>query len=130
MPRRINTESFTRPASDGRASQHVAARRGYLDAAAGLGFCEWYASAGKDSQLAYEIGRQWATNMRAADIAPPAWRFDGPPPEAVQRANVLAAERGEAYATPWGVMPDTSDPVALEPLGLRIKRTRRRARHG
>ena len=132
MPRRqLNTESFTRAASDGRASQHVAARRGYLDAAAGLGFSDWYASAGKDSQLAYEIGRQWIANMRAAGIAPPPWRFDGPPPEAVQKANVLAAERGEAYATPWGVLPDTNDPVALEPLGLRIKGGKRRRKvHG
>ena len=124
--RRKNTESFTRAAETGRDWQHAAAQRGYIDAAAGLPFSEWYSVAGKDSQLAYEIGRQWATNMRAAGIDPPPWSRPGPPPEAVQRANVLAAARGEAYATPWGVLPNTDDPVALEPLGVRIRGRKRR----
>lgn len=122
MPRRrLNTESIARAADDGRLWQHLAARRGYTDAAAGLGFSVWYTTANKDQQLAYEIGRQWATNMRAAGITPPAWLREGAPPATVQQANVLAAERGEAYATPWGVMPDSSDPVELEPLGVRIR---------
>jgi hypothetical protein len=126
MPsRRHNTESFTRAADDGRSWQHAAAHRGYLDAAAGLPFSDWYSLASKDAQLAYEIGRQWVTNMRAAGIEPPGWHA-GPPPNAVLMANVLAAERGEAYATPWGVMPNTDDPVALEPLGIRIRGRKRR----
>ena len=128
--RRQNTESFTRAADDGRSWQHAAAQRGYADAAAGLPFSDWYSLASKDAQLAYEIGRQWVANMRAAGIDPPAWHA-GPPPDAVQQANVLAAERGEAYATPWGVMPNTDDPVALEPdarVARIIKRQRRRHR--
>jgi len=130
MPRRINTESFTRAASDGRASQHSAARRGYLDAAAGAGFSGWYEAASKDEQLAYEIGRHWVTNLRAAGITPPPWHGEGPPPEAVQRANVLASARGEGYATPWGVLANTDDPVALEPLRVRIRNQNSRRRGG
>jgi len=131
MPRRINTESFTRAASDGRASQHSAARRGYLDAAAGAGFSGWYEAASKDEQLAYEIGRHWVTNLRAAGIDPPPWSLPGPPPEHVQRANLLASARGEGYATPWGALANTDDKQALEPLGLRIRaRLKRRRAHG
>ena len=125
--RRRNTESFTRAASDGRDWQHQAAQRGYQDATAGLGFSEWYGTATKDAQLAYEIGRQWATNMRAAGIDPPAWRTVAPP-VAVHRANELAAKRGEAYATPWGVLADTDDPVLLEPDKLVARAIRRSGR--
>lgn len=127
MPRRRqNTQSFTRDADDGRQWQHMAARRGYQDACAGLGFSEWYNTATRDEQLAYEVGRQWVTDMRAAKIAPPSWMRAGAPPTSVQEANVLARERGEGYATPWGVLPDTSDPVELEPLGVRIRGRKRR----
>jgi hypothetical protein len=132
MPRRrlINTESIERAATEGSLAQHLAARRGYNDAVAGLGWSEWYDRASKNEQLAYEIGRQWVTNLRAAKIPPPEWRKTFPPPQSVQRANTLAAERGEAYATPWGVMPDTKDRVLLEPLGVRIKGGRKRRRRG
>lgn len=96
--------------------------------AAGLGFSEWYDTASRDEQLAYEVGRQWVTDMRAAKITPPSWLRAGAPPTTVQQANVLARERGEGYATPWGVLPDTSDRVELEPLGVRIIRGRKRRR--
>jgi hypothetical protein len=129
MPRRrLNTESIESKVSDARLSQHLAARRGYIDAAAGRGFCDWYDTAGKDEQLAYEIGRQWVTDLRAAKLDVPPWRDHGAPPEAVRRANVVARERGEGYATPWGVLADTDDPVTLEPLGVRIRNKHGRRR--
>jgi hypothetical protein len=129
MPgRRLNTESIERAAREGSAWQHLAAQRGYIDAAAGRGFSAWYTTASKNEQLAYEIGRQWVTNLRAAGITPPSWLKSGAPPQTVQRANVLAAEQGEAYATPWGVMPDTDDPVLLEPDALVARLIRRRGR--
>jgi hypothetical protein len=127
MPRRrVNTQSHQRPASQGRVTQHVAAWHGYNDALQRLDFSVWYSAADRDTQLAYEVGRHWVTNIRTAGLTPPPWALPGPPPEAVQKANVLAAERGEAYATPWGVMPDTDDPVLLEPLGRLMKSRRRR----
>ena len=125
-PRRKNSQSYERPASQGRVTQHVAAWHGYTDAAGGLPFSQFYELIEKDMQLAYEVGRHWVTNMRTAGIEPPPWPLPGAPPEAVQKANVLAAERGEAYATPWGVFPDTDDPVLLEPLGRLMKPRRRR----
>jgi hypothetical protein len=127
MPRRrLNTESIASAVEAARLSQHLAARHGYHDAAAGLGFSAWYDTAGRDEQLAYEIGRQWVTDMRAAKLDLPAWCNLGAPPEAVRRANDVARERGEGYATPWGILADTDDPVTLEPLGVRIRNRRRR----
>jgi hypothetical protein len=131
MPRRrLNTETVASKVTNARLSQHLAAMRGYNDAATRQGFSAWYDTASKDEQLAYEIGRQWVTDMRAAGIDLPAWHNYGAPPQAVRHANDVARQRGEGYATPWGVLADSDDPVELEPLGVRIrnKNSRRRRR--
>jgi len=127
---RLNTQTYDRAVASAARRQHAAARRGYLDAARRQPFSQWYEDAGQVEQLAYEVGRHWATNMLCAGLAPPPWPHGLPPPPAVTTANEEAARRGEKYATPWGVWPDTDDPVLLEPgsnepPGRRWRRRRR-----
>lgn len=108
-----------------RPNIEAAAREGYLDALAGKGFSRHYDAAPGPWQRNYEIGRLWATGMRACGIEAPEWPEDArQQPIAITQAVAEIARRiGALRPEIEGIKaPDPDLPVLHEPLKFRIRR--------
>src|SRR6185369_11268029 len=77
------------------------AQWGYWDAQADLGFRPEYDLMNEREQLAYETGRFWASNIKAAQIKPPRWRNGEAQPKRLTAADT-AATMLVGSAIPWG----------------------------
>lgn len=105
-----------------RPNIEAAAREGYLDALAGLGFSRHYDAAPGPWQRNYEIGRLWACGIRACELEAPEW------PAEMKRQPVALSQAVEEVARRIGALrpeiegmkeADPNLPVLHEPLLLR-----------